>query len=182
MVQAGKAGTIYLLDRDDMTLGNQHYCSGCVSDVEIVQEIPGAIGGLFSGPAYWNNTVYIWGVDDALVAYSLIDGRLGSPPASTSKTPLGYPGATPTISSSGVTNGIVWAIDSSHFGAPDEPAAGPAVLHAFDASDVANELYNTSLAPNGRDTAGNAVKFAVPTVANGKVYVGTQTELDVYGS
>jgi hypothetical protein len=90
-----------------------------------------------------------------------------------------FPGATPSISSNGTTNGIVWAVDASNYGS-DGPPSAPAILHAFDATNVANELYNTTQALN-RDVMGNAVKFVVPTIANGKVYVGTQTEIDVYG-
>jgi hypothetical protein len=108
----------------------------------------------------------------------------------------GFPGATPSISaSSATTDGIVWAIDAAVYGAFDGGlrGAGPAILHAFDATDISKELWNSSQAAGGRDTAGNAVKFTVPTVANGKVYIGTRGsddteghgsttgELDVYG-
>jgi hypothetical protein len=103
---------------------------------------------------------------------------------------------TPSISaSSATTDGILWAIDAANYGTSDHGAAlaGPAVLHAFDASNIATELWNSSQATGGRDTAGNAVKFTVPTVANGKVYIGTRGsdntqgggttfgEIDVYG-
>ena len=77
--------------------------------------------------------------------------------------------------------GVIWAIDSSRYGVPTKLGLGPAVLHAYDASDLATELWNSSQAANNRDTAGNAVKFSVPSVANGKVYIGTRTEIDVYG-
>jgi hypothetical protein len=90
-----------------------------------------------------------------------------------------FPGATPAVSANGTGNGIVWAVDSSNYGGMG-PASAPAILHAFDATNVANELYNTTQVQS-RDVMGNAVKFVVPTIANGKVYVGTQTELDVYG-
>jgi len=109
------------------------------------------------------------------------NGQLATSPASSSTFILNYPGAVPVVSANGATNGIVWAIDATQFGPPQQSSAGPAVLHAFNATNVANELYNTTMAANGRDTAGSAVKFTVPTVANGKVYMGTQTELDVYG-
>ena len=173
LVQAGKEGTIYLINRDQMTKNNQHYCSGCSSDAEIVQELPSAVGGMWSMPAYWNGTVYFWGADDALKAYALSNGQLGSV-ISSSTLKLGFPGATPSVSANGNTNGIVWAIDSSQQG------WGPAVLHAYDATNVATELYN-SAQMGTRDQAGNAVKFTVPVVVNGRVYIGTSTELDVYG-
>jgi len=181
LVQAGKEGTIYLVNRDQMTAGNQHYCSGCNSDPEIVQELQTAIGGLWSMPAYWNGNVYFWGSGDLLQQYTVSSGRLSLSPLASSTFGLGFPGATPAISANGATNAIVWAIDSTQYGFPDQASAGPAVLHAFDATNVANELYNTTMAAGNRDTAGNAVKFAVPTIANGKVYIGTQKELDVYG-
>jgi hypothetical protein len=178
LVQAGKGGTIYLIDRDQMTVNNLHYCSGCTSDPQIVEEIPnaGVAAWQFGTPAYWNNTVYFGGSSDVLKAYSLSNGLLGASPSSSSTTSFGFPGPTPAISANGNTNGIVWAIDSSQSATP-----GPAVLHAYDATNVANEFWSSSQDSNNRDMAGNAVKFTVPTVANGKVYIGTQTEVDVYG-
>jgi hypothetical protein len=94
-------------------------------------------------------------------------------------------GATPSISASSATaNGIVWAIDSAAFGTKNgaSRAAGPSILHAFDASNISIELWNSSLAAGGRDTAGNAVKFTVPTAANGKVYIGTRGSDDSTGN
>jgi len=181
MVQGGKEGTIYLVSRDQMTAGNQHYCSGCNSDPEIVLELQEAIGGLWSTPAYWNGNVYFWGVGDNLRQYTVNNGRLSTSPVFTSTVNLGFPGASPAVSANGATNAIVWAIDSTQYGFPDQANPGPAVLHAFDATNVGNELYNSTMAAGNRDTAGSAVKFSVPTIANGKVYIGTQTELDVYG-
>jgi hypothetical protein len=184
LIEGTKGGTIYLIDRDQMTTNNQHYCAGCMSDTEIVQEIQnaGVAVWLFSTPAYWNNTVYFCGSNDVLKAYTLSNGLLGNTPSSSSTTSFGFPGATPAISANGNTNGIVWVIDSTT--QPGSPGLGPspAVLHAYDATNVANELWNSSQAPNNRDTAGKSVKFTVPTVANGKVYIGTQAELDVYGA
>lgn len=182
LVEVGKEGTIYVVDRDQLTTNNQHYCAKCNSDTEIAQELPGAIGGLWSTPAYWNGYVYFWGSGDFLKQYGLNNGMLGTTPAAVSEMGLGFPGASPAISANGTSGAIVWAIDTTQYGPPDQPIAMAAVLHAFSATNVANELYNTTLAANGRDTAGNAVKFTVPTIANGKVYIGTQTELDVYGT
>jgi hypothetical protein len=183
LIQAGKEGTIYVVDRDQLTTNNLHYCSNmCASDPEIVQELPAAIGGMWSMPGYWNGNVYFWGSGDFLQQYAVNNGTLGVMPAATGAVMLGFPGATPAISANGTQNGIVWAIDSTHYGQPAQANPGPAVLCAFDATNVLTELYNTTMAPNGRDTAGPAVKFTVPTIANGKVYIGTQTELDVYGT
>jgi len=183
MVLGTKSGSIYLIDRDQMTTNNQHYCSGCTSDPEIVQEIPnaGAAVWLFSAPAYWNNTVYFWGSNDVLKAYTLSNGSLGKSPSSSSTNSFGFPGATPVISANGNTNGIVWAIDTTTQSGSMGLGPVPSVLHAYDATNVAKELWNSSQAANNRDTAGKSVKFTVPTVANGKVYIGTETELDVYG-
>jgi len=177
LIQASKEGKVYLLDRDQLTAANVHYCaSNCNStDPEIVQEIPGAVGGIWSTPAYFNGSVYFWGKNDKLKAFALASGVISTSPT-VSGASYAFPGATPAISANGVTNGIVWSIDSSQYGLP-----GPSVVHAHDATNVAIELWNSTQAPNNRDRAGNAVKFAVPTVSNGKVYVGTSTELDVYG-
>ena len=152
-----------------MTTNNQHYCSGCTSDPEIVPEIlhAGNVTWLWAAPAYFNNTVYFWGSNDVLKAYTLTSGLLSTSPTSSSTITLGFPGATPSISADGTTNGIVWAIDSSQFGIGG-PGLGPAVLYAFNPSNVAHEYYN-STQMGSRDKAGNAVKFAVPTIANGKV-------------
>ena len=98
------------------------------------------------------------------------------------------------MSASGSSNGLVWVLDTSRFCTDQSSGCGPAVLHAYDATDL-TELWNSSLAVAGADDAGNAVKFVVPTIANGKVYVGTRGnnsggaygsssasgELDVYG-
>jgi len=177
LVAAGKQGRIYLVNRDQMTKLNQHYCNGCSSDPQVVQESSsGQVGGLWSMPAYWNNTVYFWGEVDVLRAIPLVNGLLDYAHLTTSTTSYNYPGATPTISANGTSNGIVWSIDSSRYGLP-----GPAVLHAHNATNVARELWNSAQAANSRDKAGNAVKFAVPVPVNGKVYVGTETEVDVYG-
>ncbi len=178
LILGTKGGDIYLIDRDQMTENNQHYCSGCTSDPEIVQEIlnAGTPTWLMAAPAYWNGNVYFCAFNNPLEVYSLSNGALSAAPSSSSPEIFGFPGATPSISANGTANGIVWVIDS---GQADSP--GPAVLYAYDATNVANELWNSSQAANNRDTAGNAVKFTVPTIANGKVYIGTQTELDVFG-
>jgi hypothetical protein len=175
LVVGTKSGALYLIDRDQMTTDNQHYCSGCTSDPEIVQEFQHNSVGIYSTAAYWNNTVYIWGVNDVLKVYTLSNGSFGKSPSSSSTNSFGFAGATPSISANGNTNGIVWAIDSRQSG------YGPAILYAYDATNVANEFWNSSQAPNHRDQAGNAVKFTVPTIFDGKVYIGTSAELDVYG-
>jgi hypothetical protein len=175
MLGAGKQGMIYLLDRDNMG----KFCGDCTSsDTQIVQEELSLTGsyGNFGNPVYWEGIVYFGATSDYLRAFSISDGVLSTNPISTSSTLFGFPGASQSISANGSTNGIVWALDTSHFGTP-----GPTILHAYLATNLADELYNSAQAPGGRDAAGNAVQFSVPTIANGKVYVGTQGELDVYG-
>jgi len=132
-----------------------------------------------------------------MFAFNPASGTFTTTPSSESAHYFNFPGVTPSISSQGSSNGIVWAIDASAYGyANPNPAGGttncfqvpvpsqcigPAVLHAYDAGNLANELWNSSMASSNRDQAGNAVKFVPPTVANGKVYVSTRSEVDVYG-
>ena len=182
LVQVGKEGKIYLVDRDNMG----GYCNACAD--KVLQELPGAVNGMWGMPAFWNGTIYTGGAQgggtgDKLQAFSFNSG----PPVSISISPssvtshiFNYSGPTPSVSSTGTTNGIVWALDNGLYGPPC-CANGPAVLHAYDATNLANELWNSAQASANRDAAGNAVKFTVPTVANGKVYVGTRTEVTVYG-
>jgi hypothetical protein len=123
-------------------------------------------------PAYWQNNVYFCGIADNAKAFQLSNGLLSTAPTSESATPISYPGATPSISANGATNGIVWILATA--------PVNPAQLYAYDAANLSRELYDSQQNP-GRDQAGMGVKFVVPTVANGKVYVATQTEIDVYG-
>jgi len=181
LVQSGKEGTIYVINRDQMTAGNQHYCSGCTGDTQITQELKGVVQGVFGSPAYWNGNLYYCGHSDNVKQYRVSAGQVSTSAVAVSTMQFAYPGASPAVSANGTTGGILWAVDSSQYGFPRAQPAAPAVLHAFDATNVATELYNSTAAANGRDTLGNAVKFVVPTIANGKVYVGTQTEVDVYG-
>jgi hypothetical protein len=168
LVGSSKEGRIYLLDRDNLG-GFQ-----ALSDSQVVQSIPNAFGGTWSIGAYFNNTLYYNGAGDVLRAFPISNGHI-SAVSSTSSFTLGFPGATPAVSSNGLTNGIVWLLQTDAYG-----SSGPAVLRAFDASNTAVELYDSGQMP-GRDTLGGSVKFAVPTVANGKVYVGTQTAISVFG-
>ncbi len=166
LVQAGKEGSIYLVDRDNM--GHFH----STDNSQIVQNITGQIGPLFSAPAYWNNNVYFGALGDNLKSFSLSNGLLSTAPTSRSPTTLGSPGPTPTISAHDDSNAILWAVDTSQ--------NNDAVLHAYDATNLALELYNSN--QNwARDSVGLPVKFAVPTVANGKVYVGAAGQVSVYG-
>jgi len=143
------------------------------------------IGGLvtptgnWGTPAYFNGQIYIQGVKDYLKQY-LLASAAGGPlvlsggPLAVGADNIGYPGTTPVVSSNGLQNGIVWVVESD-----GAALSAPAVLRAYDAANIAHELYNSS--QSSTDTAGPGVKFATPTVANGKVYVPTSTELDIYG-
>jgi hypothetical protein len=189
VVGGGKDGNLYILDRNLL---------GGYGDSNAWQEINTG-HGIFCTAAFWNNTIYLATVHGALTSYSLdasstpIQFALQSTATSPSGG-FGFPGATPSVSSSGSTNGLVWALDTSQYCTNQSQGCGPAVLHAYDATAL-TELWNSSLAGGGADAAGYAVKFAVPTIANGKVYVGTRGnniggatastsapgELDVYG-
>ena len=168
LVGAGKEGTIYLINREFM---RQYHAD----DSAIVQSLTSAIGGGFDTPAYFNKTLYYVGVNDTLKAFAITNAHIGTTPVGQGGFIFGFPGATPTVSANGTNNAIVWALQTS-----DYASSGPEILHAFNATNVASELYNSSTLAI-RDQPGGAVKFSVPVVANGKVYVGAQYSLSVYG-
>jgi hypothetical protein len=174
MIGASKNGTLYVANRDN--LGG--YNAICPDASSRVQTVPLGDGPILSTPIFWNNTVYAAAGNGKLKAFPLAAGVLAaSPLPAQSPEIFGPQGATPVISSKGAGNALIWLIDSS--GALATPNT-PAILRAFDPSNLSSEIYNSAMLPL-RDTAGFAVKFTIPTVANAKVYVGTQTELDVYG-
>jgi len=163
-IGSGKDANIYVVDRDNMGKFNGNADN-------IYQLITGQLsGGVWSKPSYFNGTVYYGAVNDSIKAFPIVNGLLATAPSSRSAHSFGYPGATPSISASGTTNGIVWVVENS----------SPAVLHAYDATNLANELYNSNQAPNGKDNFSNN-KFITPMVANGRVYVGTASSIAVFG-
>ncbi len=170
LVGAGKEGTIYLLDRDNLGQFNPE------ADTQIAGEVSGAIGQCFATPAYFNSTLYYCGMDDVMKAFTLSDGVLQATPASQGATPFVELGATPSVSADGTNNAIVWAIQADGY-----YEGGPAILRAYNATNLAQELYGSSQAGT-RDAPGAPVKFSVPTVANGKVYVGAQYAVAVFGN
>ena len=174
LIQGGKQGEVYVVNRDKMTSDGSHYCNGCTSDPEIIQSISSG-AGLWSMPAYWNSQIYLWGNGGHLEAYSLTNDMLSQSPTSKSAESSNFPGSTPVVSSNGTSDGIVWAVETDAY-----TSSGPAILRAYNATNVSNLLYGSNLT-SGRDTLGPAVKFVVPVVTNGKVYVGTQKEVDVFG-
>src|SRR5690348_5863209 len=160
LVLTGKNGMTYVVDRRSMGR------FGASDAGRAVQSFRTSNGG-FGAAAYWNHTVYVWGSDDVLKAYTVSDRGLALREASTIKAT--DPGSTPTNSANGDQDGIVWAIETRTWNGQDKPA----VLHAFDAADVRDEIF--------RGTGGLATRFAIPTVAAGRVYLGAKGEVDVFG-
>jgi hypothetical protein len=165
-VGAGKDGHIYVVNRDLMGKFNTS------NDSAIYQEIDsnGLSGGVWSMPAYFNNVVYYGAVSDHLRAFSIANAKLTTPASSLTSESFAYPGTTPSISANGNSAGIVWAVENN----------GGGVLHAYDATNVGTELYNSNQAANSRDHFADN-KFITPMIANGKVYVGTPNSVAVFG-
>jgi hypothetical protein len=177
-IGGGKEGNLFLVNRDNMGKNN--------ATNQVVQTV--AFGNpIFATPAFWQNNLYLAGIGKLQqFTFSPATGMFNGAAASVSSNAFEFPGATPSVSAQGATNGIVWTTDSSAYGASannmhQTRAAGPAVLHAYPATSLTTELWDSSQAAGGRDTAGDAVKFTVPTVANGKVYVGTRGNDDTQG-
>jgi chitodextrinase len=189
VIGGGKEGNMFMVDRDNM--GGYGGNANPV-DSNAVQKF--SIGnGIFSTAAFFNNGLYVAGAGGRLkvFAFNTTMGQFGTTQTSQSPTSFGFPGATPSISATGTSNAIVWAMNNNAYCTEQASSCGPAVLHAYDATNLATELWNSS--QSAGDAAGNAVKFTVPTVANGKVYIGTRGndtgnggtsvpgEVDVYG-
>jgi hypothetical protein len=121
-------------------------------------------------PAYFNSTVYYCDRGGTLKSFSISNGMLSGTPAQTA-TSFTYPGALPSVSANGNSNGIVWAIENT----------SPAVLRAYSASDLTHELYNSNQAPSSRDHFGNGNKFITPMIADGKVFAATTNSVAVFG-
>jgi len=175
MIGAGKEGRIYVVNRDNMGQFN----SAC--DCQIVQSIANAVGVAvnsgdlqrnFSTPPYWNGNVYFSGTNDWIKRFHLNTqtSKLDTTPSDHSATKYAFPGSNPVVSANGNGSAILWAVEK-----------GASVLHAYDATKISTELYNTNQKPT-RDALGSSIKFAPPLVVNGKVYVGTKNHLVVYGT
>jgi hypothetical protein len=164
-VGAGKDSNIYVVNRDDMGKYNPNVNN-------IYQQVSGELSGsVFSMPAYFNDTIYYGSVGDNVKAFPITDAKLATAAKSKTAAAFGYPGATPSISANQNSEGIVWVTEN----------VDPAVLHAYDASDLSKELYNSNQASGGRDNFGTGNKFITPMIANGKVYVGTTKGVGVFG-
>ena len=164
-VGAGKDGNMYVVDRNNMgkftSVGNN-----------IWQQLTGVLGsGVWATPAYFNSRIYYGPQGGSLMAFSVTNALLSSSPTSQTSRPFGYPGTFPVVSANGTANAIVWAYENT----------SPAVLHAYAAANLANELYNSSQASNGRDQFGAGNKYIVPVVADGKVFVATTNSVAVFG-
>jgi hypothetical protein len=165
VIGAGKDGNIYVANRDNMGKWNPN------NNNSLYQELVGALpNGAWSMPAFFHNAVYFGGVGDHIKAYPIVFGRLAKNPSSQTANTFPYPGATPSVSANLESNGILWAVENS----------SPAVLHAYNTLDLSKELYNSNQ-QGARDQFGPGNKFITPMIANGRVYVGTQTGVAVFG-
>ena len=165
-VGAGKDSNIYIVDRSN--LGKFH-----ASGNQIYQEIDGALsGGMWAMPAFFGNSLYFGSNGNNLLQFNFSQAKLSTAPASKSSNTFQYPGTTPSISANTSTNAIAWAVEHSD---PND------VLHAYDATNLGNELYNSSQASGQRDQFGQASHFGTPMIANGKVYIGTTTNVTAFG-
>lgn len=208
LVQIGKEGIVYLVNRDNMGRYQSPPGSNSCADTntQIVQTFQGSTSGFYGTPAFWQNNLYFAGSMDGgsgdylkVFSFESTAGQFDPSWTSESSHYYNFPGASPSISSQGASNGIVWGLDESAYGyanqnssagsqacfsdsqTPPAPCFAPAILFAYDATNLNLELWDSTQAPNNRDEAGNAVKFVPPTIANGKVYVSTRSEIDVYG-
>jgi len=172
-VGAGKDDVIYVVNRDSMGKFNPS------NDNAIYQAVPrtgnddseglGGTGGVFAAPAYFHHTLYYGAVDDSLRAFKIANARVIGPAASKTAITFGYPGTTPSISANGTKDAIVWTIENN----------SPAVLRAYEANDLARELYNSNQQRKRDEITGN--KFITPMIAGGRVFVGTPTGVAVFG-
>ncbi|MEP6549053.1 MAG: PQQ-binding-like beta-propeller repeat protein [Gammaproteobacteria bacterium] len=166
VVGAGKDGNIYLVNRDSMGKFN------AANNSQIWQQLSGALtGGIWSTPAYFNGVLYYGDRTGTLKAFTVSNAKLVATPQSQSATQFTYPGTAPSVSANGTSNAIVWAHENTD----------PAVLHAYDAANLAHELYNSNQAAANRDHFGAGNKYITPTVADGKVFVGTTNGVGIFG-
>jgi len=164
----GKGAGVYLLDRDHLG----HFdASGNARAVQTMRA-PGMVMG---ASAYWNGHVYSLWSDDVVKSFELRNGRLSDAPVSAGSHVFSDPGATPTVSANADRDGVVWVVETKTWNGGDRPA----VLHAYDALDLKHELYSSEM-NSRRDRAGDAVRFALATVVQGRVYIGTKGQVDVY--
>jgi outer membrane protein assembly factor BamB len=163
-IGAGKDQIIYVVNRDSMGKFD-------AGGDQVHEEIPGALGGAeFATPAYFNNVVYYGAALTSLKAFPTANAFLAKSPVSETSAKFDYPGTTPSISANGASNGIVWAVECD---------GNRGVLHAYDATNLARELYRSGADGSGSQFADN--KFIAPMIADGRVYIGTPTGVIVFG-
>ncbi len=163
-VGAGKDGNLYVVDRNNMGKFS-------ASANNVYQELGGALSkGVWGVPAYFNSTVYYCDQNSTLKSFAISNGKLTTTPVHTGAS-FTYPGVLPSVSANGTSNGIVWAIENT----------GTAVLHAFAANNLTQELYNSNQAANNRDHFGSGNKFITPMIADGKVFAATTNSVAVFG-
>jgi hypothetical protein len=192
LTMIGKEGKIYLVDRNNMgkyCITQTPKCTN--SNPQIVQEIAGAFTGLWDVPAYWNGHLYWSGGNDytgaaeALKSYSFNannSGLISTAPTTVTARTFGFSGPVPSVSANGTSNAIVWGLDNSRQRTPTCVGyTNCQVLYAYDATNLGTLLYHSSQAANYRDVPGGPVKFSTPTIANGKVYVGSLAGVSAYG-
>lgn len=172
LIGGGKDGRIFVIDRDNM--GGYQMTDHVIQEVQTGTQ---QYDNIFTTPTLWDNTIYYHEAQNVVQAFSWDpnSGLISTTPIMQGTITYGGHGANTSLSANGTSNGILWDLDTSN-----SKTAGPAILHAYDATSLKDELYNSDQA-GGRDTAGPAVKFTIPTVADGHVFVGTASELDVYG-
>ena len=165
----GKDGNLYVLDRGRL---GKYQADSNTNAVQVIR----FRGGVYSAPAYWNGHVYFLASGDYVSAFAVNKERLADKPDAVGTQRFGNPGATPAISANGTHNGIVWLIETKTWNGADRPA----ILHAYDALNVARELYHSDQ-NSERDRVGLTLRFTIPTVVNGRVYVDAKGRVDVYG-
>jgi hypothetical protein len=171
LITGDKEGNIFLLDRDN--LGQWHPNN----DDQVVQHFQIQSTGVLNAPVFWNSTLYygLTALPVQAFAYDPSTQTFNTNPLSSSPTSMWYPGVFPSLSNNNGSGAILWVVENPFTDPPSN-----AILRAYDAVDLSNELYNSEMSPD-RDSAGGALRFTVPTVANGQVFVGTRNELDIYG-
>ena len=163
-VGAGKDGNLYVVNRNNMGKWN-------ANSNNVYQEIAGALpNGVWGVPAYFNSTVYYCDQGGTLKSFAISNGMLAATPVQTGAS-FTYPGILPSVSANGTSNGIVWGIENT----------GTAVLHAWAANNLTQELYNSNQAASGRDHFGSGNKYITPMIADGKVFAATSNSVAVFG-
>jgi hypothetical protein len=184
LVEVGKEGRIVVLNRDALggfAGADAGSNTNALQDISGVLKLPAGAPttkppGLWNTPAYWNGNVYLWGNQQWPMMFSMNNGVLSTTPTSQATTVTSnFPTPSFSISANGTQNGIAWALRNDQFNTD-----GPAVLYAWDATDLTNLLYESDTNAQ-RDSAGPANKNAIPIITNGKVYVATHGQVDVYG-